>query len=373
MSGPGSALLDRVGRFQRFVDRVGSRPDDAESEPPAYRVAPSAVAVPAVGADLSGERKRPSGSHRRHLDQEPWPSTLSQQRYLLQAGFVDRLLGRLVRRLRERGLYERSMIVVTADHGVSFRRAGPAAWSRPRTSPTSRPFPSSSSCRGRIGPGGRRAGAIDRHPADNRARARRAASPAETAGRPAAGRRPAREPVTVSSYRGGTVRVPFGAFVRGRAAAVRHGESTSPRAPPGTRRAASQRSRRARGARNFGSTSTRRKSTPGSPRTAARCRCTSPAGSRVRRARTGRGDSRERPDRGGHTRLPSGRRPARRGDAAPRSFRKGANEIEAFAVSGAGGGDPAGPRGRRRNPDALLTRRQDRLVLVLGGRRSATP
>lgn len=48
----------------------------------------------------------------------------AHQRHLLQAGFVDRLLGELLARLRATGLYERSAIVVTADHGVSFRPNG---------------------------------------------------------------------------------------------------------------------------------------------------------------------------------------------------------------------------------------------------------
>lgn len=46
---------------------------------------------------------------------------LAYQRHLLQLGAVDRLLGRLLARLRETGLYDRSLIIVTADHGVSFR------------------------------------------------------------------------------------------------------------------------------------------------------------------------------------------------------------------------------------------------------------
>jgi sulfatase-like protein len=42
------------------------------------------------------------------------------QRHLLQMGFADRLLGTLLRRLREKGLYDRALIVVTADNGESF-------------------------------------------------------------------------------------------------------------------------------------------------------------------------------------------------------------------------------------------------------------
>jgi hypothetical protein len=46
------------------------------------------------------------------------------QRYLLQVGFADRLLGELVRRLRATGLYDRALVIVVADHGVSFRAGG---------------------------------------------------------------------------------------------------------------------------------------------------------------------------------------------------------------------------------------------------------
>jgi hypothetical protein len=42
------------------------------------------------------------------------------QRHLLQVGFVDRLLGQLIEKLKAADLYEQSMILVTADHGVSF-------------------------------------------------------------------------------------------------------------------------------------------------------------------------------------------------------------------------------------------------------------
>ena len=43
------------------------------------------------------------------------------QRHLLQLGYADRVLGRLLARLRASGLYDRALVVVTADHGISFR------------------------------------------------------------------------------------------------------------------------------------------------------------------------------------------------------------------------------------------------------------
>jgi hypothetical protein len=45
----------------------------------------------------------------------------NEQRHLLQLAYVDRLLGRLLRRLRETGLYDRSLVIVTPDHGIGFR------------------------------------------------------------------------------------------------------------------------------------------------------------------------------------------------------------------------------------------------------------
>jgi len=50
-----------------------------------------------------------------------WLADQGFQRHLLQTQFADRLLGSLLRRLREAGLYDRALVVVTADHGVSFR------------------------------------------------------------------------------------------------------------------------------------------------------------------------------------------------------------------------------------------------------------
>jgi hypothetical protein len=45
----------------------------------------------------------------------------NEQRYLLQLGFVDRLIGRLVDRLKSQGMYDDTLIVVTADHGFAWQ------------------------------------------------------------------------------------------------------------------------------------------------------------------------------------------------------------------------------------------------------------
>lgn len=45
----------------------------------------------------------------------------NEQRQLLQLGFVDRLLGRTVARLKREGMYDDTLIVVTADHGFAWK------------------------------------------------------------------------------------------------------------------------------------------------------------------------------------------------------------------------------------------------------------
>jgi predicted pyridoxine 5'-phosphate oxidase superfamily flavin-nucleotide-binding protein len=63
---------------------------------------------------------------------EQWPATQSQGRYLLQLAYTDRALGHIVRRLRETGVYSRALVIVTADHGVSFRVGVPRRQPVPR-------------------------------------------------------------------------------------------------------------------------------------------------------------------------------------------------------------------------------------------------
>ncbi len=47
---------------------------------------------------------------------------LARQRHLAQLGYTDRLIGETLRTLRATGLYDKALILVTADHGVSFRK-----------------------------------------------------------------------------------------------------------------------------------------------------------------------------------------------------------------------------------------------------------
>lgn len=43
-----------------------------------------------------------------------------QSRHLIQTGYADRLVGRILKKIRDNGDYDDAMIVLTADHGISF-------------------------------------------------------------------------------------------------------------------------------------------------------------------------------------------------------------------------------------------------------------
>ena len=57
--------------------------------------------------------------------QQPWPSLQSYQRFLLQTEYTDRALGYMMRRLKAKGIWNKALVIVLADHGVSFRHLQP--------------------------------------------------------------------------------------------------------------------------------------------------------------------------------------------------------------------------------------------------------
>jgi hypothetical protein len=57
-------------------------------------------------------------------DDDPWPALAGRQRHLLQLRAVDEMVGLVLERLRSLDLYDRALLVVTADHGASFHAGG---------------------------------------------------------------------------------------------------------------------------------------------------------------------------------------------------------------------------------------------------------
>jgi Sulfatase len=63
---------------------------------------------------------------------EEWPPLSTRQRHLLQVGETDRLIGQVMRRLQEQGMYDNTLFIVTADHGMSFK---PGEFGRRKATP----------------------------------------------------------------------------------------------------------------------------------------------------------------------------------------------------------------------------------------------
>jgi hypothetical protein len=57
---------------------------------------------------------------------DAWWRALQEQQHLFQAQYADRLIGELLDRVKDAGLYDDSLIVIVADHGISFNEgSGP--------------------------------------------------------------------------------------------------------------------------------------------------------------------------------------------------------------------------------------------------------
>ena len=112
---------DRAAEFRGFVDAIGPPRD----RPGFYFLHSMLPHVPweylPSGRRYHAPRGSMHGLERELWTTETWPVRHHRKRYLLQVEFVDRLIGELVDRLEAVDLFDRSLVVVTADHGVAFR------------------------------------------------------------------------------------------------------------------------------------------------------------------------------------------------------------------------------------------------------------
>jgi len=101
-------------RFRQFVTGVAGTPDDRPDLHFLHLLLPH-----------TPWRYLPSGMRYEAPEDLPtggstwWPQ-LARQRHLLQLQYADRLVGETVDAMRASGTYDESLIVLTADHGVSF-------------------------------------------------------------------------------------------------------------------------------------------------------------------------------------------------------------------------------------------------------------
>jgi hypothetical protein len=72
------------------------------------------------GRRYANDVRRIPGNQDGRWTSDQWLALQAYQRYLLQVGYTDSGLGLVLKRLRATGLYDRALVIVTADHGVSF-------------------------------------------------------------------------------------------------------------------------------------------------------------------------------------------------------------------------------------------------------------
>ena len=112
---------DPVGDFNQTIASIrrgGSRPAltflHVELPHVPWRFLPD-------GRQYLVHRNSYAGLESEHWTGGQWLADQGFQRHMLQMQYADRLIGRLLDRLQATGQYDKSLIVMTADHGVSFR------------------------------------------------------------------------------------------------------------------------------------------------------------------------------------------------------------------------------------------------------------
>ncbi|MBT5549094.1 MAG: sulfatase-like hydrolase/transferase [Nitrospina sp.] len=125
----GKVLAGKEIRFYKFLSKL-----DSESEKRFYFLH---ILLPHMPYRFlaSGKRYDPLGNYdyiglnmenpvREVWDKQSWLVKIQYQKFMLQVGFTDFLLGKLLDRLEEKKLLDRALIVLAADHGVNIAVQG---------------------------------------------------------------------------------------------------------------------------------------------------------------------------------------------------------------------------------------------------------
>jgi Sulfatase len=116
----GNLAQDQVRRVDRFISSINAE----DPQPTLYFLH---VLLPhAPFKYLADGKVYNSGSLRGATG--VWPTRLlqlNQQRHLVQLAYTDKVMARILQRLKDQGLYDKSLIVMTADHGEGFTPGNP--------------------------------------------------------------------------------------------------------------------------------------------------------------------------------------------------------------------------------------------------------
>jgi hypothetical protein len=126
-----AAVIDRMEIYRAFERRLGKAPSEGslaffhiQMPHSPYHFLPSGQRYPQTIDGLPGltSANQPAGGG---WEGNAQLARQALERYLLQVGATDRLLGRLLDRMQASELYDRSLLVVLADHGASFQPGHP--------------------------------------------------------------------------------------------------------------------------------------------------------------------------------------------------------------------------------------------------------
>ena len=125
-------LDERVGVVREFVEGISAK----DTQPAVYFLHSLLSHGPHVFLP-SGQRNTTSVQipEKAGVSDDEWANAQNQQRQLLQIRLIDVWVGRLTARLKSEALYERSLVIVTSDHGSSYYAGHERRAFTPETAP----------------------------------------------------------------------------------------------------------------------------------------------------------------------------------------------------------------------------------------------
>ncbi|MFT7685196.1 MAG: hypothetical protein ACI9FB_000539 [Candidatus Azotimanducaceae bacterium] len=110
---------DRAALWQQFLDSIPNTPQPSLN---LIHILLPHVAFEYLPSGKNYGRQPIPGLRDEKWNDDDWAVKQAWQRHLLQLVYVDKLLGDLFETLRAEGLFEESLIILTADHGLSFKK-----------------------------------------------------------------------------------------------------------------------------------------------------------------------------------------------------------------------------------------------------------
>ena len=118
-----AAFRDRAGHFQRWLAAQDFTPGGRPDLFAYHLLLPHAAWEYLPDGTVYGASHPPANLLAGQWGE--WGTAIARQRHVLQTQLVDNLVGQLMDRLRESGIFDDALVVVTADHGYAFDENDP--------------------------------------------------------------------------------------------------------------------------------------------------------------------------------------------------------------------------------------------------------